>query len=255
METGLFDIAAPLFELIDEAFAGILGDTARIILWGIAAGAASMGIYRLTSPQKKIEQAKSDSVAARKALSSYDGDFDGILPLAGRSLATSLRHFGLALGPALLGSLPVIFVMAWMSGSFGYHVPDPGEDVEIKTIGQTEPLSWSSGIQVSGADQWTVRWPNPDSPISLRDPSGASLVSLPLSHPVPIKHKRMWWNALFANPLGSLPDDAPIDVIELDLKPKVFLPLGPAWMQGWEALFIVFVLVSSVAIKVIFRIR
>lgn len=255
METGLFDIAAPLLELVDAGLAGIFGDTARIIVWAIAAGAASMGLYWLTSPQRKIEQAKSDSIEARKALSSYDGDFDGILPLAARSLTTSFRHFGLALGPALLGSLPVIFMMAWMSGNFGYQRPDTGEDIEIKAIGRTAALSWSRDVQGSNADKWTVRWPSPNRPISLRDPSGVSLVSLPLSHPVPIKHKHVWWNAFFANPLGSLPDDAPIDAIEFDLNPKVFLPFGPAWIQGWEALFIVFVLVASVAIKVIFRIR
>jgi hypothetical protein len=44
METGVFDLPAPLFSLIDGALAGFLPDTVRLIFWGMAAGAASMGL-------------------------------------------------------------------------------------------------------------------------------------------------------------------------------------------------------------------
>jgi len=37
METGIFDIPAPLLALIDMALAGFLPDTVRLIIWGIAA--------------------------------------------------------------------------------------------------------------------------------------------------------------------------------------------------------------------------
>ena len=85
--------------------------------------------------------------------------------------------------------------------------------------------------------------------------SGETMLSLPLTHPVPIRHKRVWWNMLFANPLGSLPGDAPVEAVEIGLEAITFMPFGPGWMRGWEALFILVVLVASVAIKIIFRIR
>ena len=255
METGIFDLPAPLFELIDAALAGFLQDTLRLVIWGIAAGAGSMGLYWLTSPQKKLEQAKQDANAARKAMSSYDGDLDGIFPLMARSLSTSVRHFGLALGPALLGSLPVIFLMVWMSGSYGYRLPEPGTDVTVASVDQTGPLAWTDGRDAGPETNWTVIWPSPGQSLSLTDTAGNSLLSLPLTHPVPVRHKRVWWNMLFANPLGSLPPDAPVEAIEIGLEARVFLPFGPTWMQGWEALFILVVLVASVAIKIVFRIR
>ena len=255
METGIFDIPAPLFELIDAALAGFLPDTIRLILWGIAAGAGSMGLYWLTSPQKKLKQAKQDANAARQAMSSYDGDFDGIFPLMVRSLSTSMRHFGLALGPALLGSLPVLFLMVWMSGSYGYRMPEPGTHVTVATFGQTAPLAWTDGTHEGMETSWTVNWPPAGKTLSLTDAAGNSLLSLPLAHPVPVRHKRVWWNILFANPLGSLSPDAPVEAIEIGLKARVFVPFGPGWIQGWEALFILVVLVASVAIKIIFRIR
>ena len=255
METGIFDIPAPLFGSIDAALAGFLPDSVRLIFWGIAAGAGSMGLYWLTSPQKKLEQAKIDSVAARKALSAYEGDFDGIFPLMVRSLSTSIRHFGLALGPALLGALPVIFLMVWMAGSYGYRMPEAGTDVTVTTIGRSATLAWTDGTQTETENSWTVSWPAAGETLSLTDTAGDVLLSLPLSHPVPVRHKHVWWNILFANPLGSLPDDAPAEAVEIGLEAKLFMPFGPGWMRGWEAPFILVVLVASVAIKIMFRIR
>ena len=255
METGLLDIPAPLLDLVDDALAGVLPDTFRLILWGLVAGAGSMGLYWLTSPQKKLEQAKQDSFAARNALAAYEGDFDGIFPLMTRSLSTSFRHLGLAIGPALLGSLPVIFLMVWMSGSYSYRLPDTGAQITVTTFGQTAPLAWSDGALSDPDEPGTVNWPVKGESLTLSAPNGDILLTLPLGHPVPVKHKYAWWNALFANPLGSLPDDAPVDAVEIELEAKIFLPFGPGWMQGWEALFILVVLVASVAIKLIFRIR
>lgn len=255
MESGIFDLPAPLFSLIDATLAVILADTIRLVLWGIVAGAGSMGLYWLTSPQLKLERAKQAASAARRAMSAYDGDFDGIFPLMVRSLSASLRHLGLALGPALLGSLPVIFLMVWMSGSFGYRLPEAGTGVEITTIGQSAPLAWSDGTQIKTENGWTVKWPAKGETLLLTAGSGDAMLSLPLTQPIPIRHKRAWWNMLFANPLGSLPADAPVEAIEIGLEAKTFTPFGPDWMRGWEALFILVVLVASVAIKIIFRIR
>lgn len=255
METGIFDIPAPLFGVIDTILGGFLPDTIRLIVWGLAAGAGSMGLYWLTSPQIKLEQAKQDSIAARKALAAYEGDFDGIFPLMTRSLSTSFRHLGLAVGPALLGSLPVIFLMVWMSGTYGYRMPETGAHVAVATIGQTAPLAWSDGALSDPDQPLSVTWPDSSESVSLSSSDGDTLLTLPLSRPVPVKHKFVWWNILFANPLGSLPDNAPMDAIEIGLEPQIFIPFGPGWMQGWEALFILVVLVASVAIKLIFRIR
>ena len=255
METGLFDIPAPIFSLIDGVLADFLSESIRLVFWGLAAGAGSMGLYWLTSPQKKLEIAKQDSIAARQALSAYDGDFDGLFPLMTRSLSTSFRHLGLALGPALLGSLPVIFLMVWMSGGYGYRLPEPGAQIRISTIGQTGPLAWSNGAQAEAGQGHTVAWPADSETLTLSGEGGDALLTLPLAHAVPVKHKRVWWNMLFANPLGSLPDEAPVEAIEIGLEARVFMPFGPGWMQGWEAPFILVVLFASVAIKLIFRIR
>lgn len=256
METGFFDIPGPLFTWVDALLGNLFPDTVRLILWAIAAGAGSMGLYWLTSPQEKLGQAKVAATEARREMAAYDGDFDGIWPLMRRSLSTSFRHLGLALGPALLGSLPVLFIMAWLAGSYGYNLPEPGQPVRMSAQPAGVTLAWSDdGTRIDSTGEWIVNWPSAGTPRELAGETGEALVTLPLSHAVPIIHKRVWWNSLLANPLGSLPDSARIDVITIELPMKVFLPFGPSWMQGWEMLFIIAVLVASLAIKFAFRIR
>jgi len=145
--------------------------------------------------------------------------------------------------------------MVWMSGSYGYRMPEPGTGVTVAAVGQSARLAWTDGTGTGTENKWTVTWPAESETVLLIDAAGDTLLSLPLSHPVPIRHKRVWWNMLFANPLGSLPGDAPVEAIEIGLEAQVFVPFGPGWMQGWEALFILVVLVASVAIKIMFRIR
>ncbi len=255
METGIFDIPAPLLTWADLALGHVLPVSARLVLWAALAGAASMGLYRLVSPQGKLQQAKQDVAAARRALAAYDGAFEGIWPVMGRSLSTSFRHLGLALGPALLGSLPVLVLMGWMAGHYGYELPAAGERVRIHGEPADRTLAWTDGAEVEGEGPWTLSWPPPDRAVDLTDGAGRTMLTLPLRQPVPVIHKRAWWNVFFANPLGSLPADAPVDLIGVELQARVFLPFGPGWMRGWEVPFILAVLAASVAVKIAFRIR
>ncbi len=255
METGIFDIPAPLLTWADATLAHMLPEHARLVLWAVLAGAASMGLYWLASPQGKLQQAKLDVAEARKALAAYDGPLKGVWPVMGRSLSTSFRHLGLALGPAIVGSLPVLVLMGWMAGHYGYELPAAGEQVRVYAEPAGHALAWPDGIRVDGEGGWTLAWPEPDQAFSLTDSSGRRMLTLPLAQPVPVIHKRVWWNMFFANPLGSLPEDAPADLIGVELQTRIFLPFGPDWMRGWEALFILAVLAASVAVKILFRIR
>ncbi len=255
METGIFDIPAPLLTVADLALEHVLPDSARLVLWAVLAGTASMGLYWLASPQRKLEAARRESAQARHDMAAYDGAFAGIWPLMGRSLATSFRHLGLALGPALLGSLPVLVLMGWMAGHYSYDLPRVGDPVRIYGEPADRGLAWPEHARIAGDGPWTLTWPPADQTIQLTDDAGQPLLTLPLPRPVPVIHKRVWWNVFYANPLGSLPDDAPVDLVAVGLPPKVFLPFGPGWMRGWETPFILVVLVASIAVKILFRIR
>jgi hypothetical protein len=72
---------------------------------------------------------------------------------------------------------------------------------------------------------------------------------------VPVVHKRAWWNLLLANPAGYVPDEALVSRVELALPGRRYLAIGPDWLRGWEAAFLVPLVIASLLLKLVFRIH
>jgi hypothetical protein len=242
---GLFDLPAPLFALIDGVLAGALPSWLRLVAWGVAGGAVSMWLYRLLSPQRKIAEIKAAALDARKAMIRHDGDFADVGALARRSLGLSLHHLLLTLVPVLAASLPVLALMVWLSNHHGHALPAPGTPVEL--------TAWPAG---GGAPEaLAVAWPAPGQTATVRDGTGARVLTLPLPAAVPVKHRWRWWNGLIGNPAGYLPDDAAYDWVDVDLPARDHLGAGPDWLRSWAAAFFAAMVAASLAIKAAFRIQ
>lgn len=110
---------------------------ALVLLAGAGCGAASMGIYALVSPQRRLAEVKEQARAARAALLAYDGDFPGAWPLMRRQLALSFGHLALTLPPTLLAALPVVGAAFWLAGRYG------------------------DSLLVAGAPRWAGGWEAP----------------------------------------------------------------------------------------------
>jgi hypothetical protein len=250
---GLFDLPAPLLSRIDSALTLILDPTGRLVAWGVVASALSMGLYWLLSAQEELARVKGEAAAARRDLAAYDGDFAGVLPRAKRVLALSLRNIFLAGAPAVVASLPLISLITWASNTYGYALPTTGTPVRIAWQPATAELTVGSGA--TAAEDHRLLWPGATESVAVQDATGAVLIELSPTVAVPVIHKRVWWNRLIGNPAGYLPDAAAVDRIELGLEPRTYLTVGPAWLRGWEAALLLPLLVTSIAIKVVFRIE
>ena len=66
-----------------------------------------------------------------------DGEFDELMPLIMNTLKLGFRQLGLAIGPALLATIPVLFLIAWVAGQFGYQFPGEGEEISVTAIPET----------------------------------------------------------------------------------------------------------------------
>ena len=249
---GLLDIPAPLFSALD-GFIGFLPETLRLILWGCLGASVSMWLYLKLSKQQQIGEIKTATVAARKALSGYDGtDFDEMMPLATRVLSLSGKHFFVVLGPAILSSLPALALIVWVSNQFGFETPESGAEIAI-AVTPASSLTWSSpAIKVKS--EYLISWPVPGEKLLAYDSSGSSVFSID-GGLAPLMHKKTWWNSLIANPAGYLAESAPFEYVQLKLKPKHFLPFGPNWLRDWAGLFFGVLLAVSIGIKVIFKIN
>jgi hypothetical protein len=239
---GLFDLPGPLLSWLDGVLGLIAPPTLRLIVWGLVGGGATMALYWLLSPQREIAAARVEAANARRALDAYDGEFADAWPLIRRVLGQALRQFRLVLGPALLASLPAICLFVWLSNAYGYSFPAPGASVGI----QIAPDQLQAEL---------VAPPDDGREIVVAEPGGKVISTVPWAAPITTLHKRQWWNLLFGNPAGYLPDDAAVELIELDLAPNQYLPFGPSWLRPWYGVFFTALVVGSLAVKLIWRIE
>jgi hypothetical protein len=253
---GLIDFPAPIFSAIDDVLALVAPVFLRLMLWGVLAGWLTMLLYRRFSNQESIAGVKKQQKEQQKVMMDFEGEFNELMPLIRSTLGLGLRQLKLALGPALLASLPVLVLVVWVAGQFSYQTPAASEKVLFTAMPQVDDLyRWSPAQPEDEANSgWMVQWPEAGQVISL-DVDGESVLTLPLKKNIGVIHKRQWWNILMANPLGYLPAGSNIDQITIDLPEMQALGFGPDWIRGWMFTFFMTFLLSSVAFKFVLRIE
>lgn len=255
---GLFDLPAPVFSAIDGMLESLIPPALRLVLWGIFAGWLTMLAYRLFSNQERIGEIKAEQKLKTTAIAEFDGEFMELLPIVRHALALGFRQLGLALGPALLASIPILFIVIWVAGEFAYQAPEPGSEVRVRAEPANSDIQWSSAPETWIPDNanneigWLIEWPSEGQPLTLSDGREA-ILELPLAHDVPIIHKKRWWNLLMANPIGYLPEGGVTDVVHIELPEQTIIGAGPDWVRGWMFSFFMALLLSSVGFKLLFR--
>ncbi|MCP4002278.1 MAG: hypothetical protein GY727_15320 [Gammaproteobacteria bacterium] len=248
---GFFDLPAPLFTALDNLMNG-LPSLPRLLIWSALTAVLSMALYWLCSAQDKVASAKERALVARRKMAAYQGtEFDEMMPLAKESLIASGKHFGIVLWPALLSSLPALTIIVWVSAQFSYTLPQPGSSLNI----YTDPAVELVGISLTADNTYTATYPDANGAYAIVTTNGEQLVTLPLSAPVPVVHKRQWWNSLIGNPNGYLADALAIDAIHFELPTIEYLAIGPSWIRGWEFSYFSLLIIVSLGIKVVFRIH
>lgn len=247
---GLFDAPAPLFTWLDSQMGNVAPPGVRIVVWGIVGGVVSMLIYRAISAQDRVARAKVELADARRELDSYDGEFAGAWPLMKRQLGLALAQVGRVGWPAVIASLPLLCLLVWASNAFGYHYPPAGTTPDIETRPAGYQAQWNDSRAADAA-----RSSNRPPRVVVRDNSQQVVVDIALVEPVPVIHKRKWWNTLIANPAGYLPQEGGLNSIHVAMPRKEYLPFGFGWMRGWETAFFGPLLAASIALKILIRIE
>ncbi len=100
---------------LDGLLATALSDPFRIAAWATCCGVASMYLYAIFSPQRRLAELRSETMELQKKLAAYQGDFAGAARLMRQNLSVSFRRLGFAFVPSLIAGLPVIVVLIWMA--------------------------------------------------------------------------------------------------------------------------------------------
>jgi uncharacterized membrane protein (DUF106 family) len=242
---GIFDAAGPLLAWLDTQSARIVPAVIRLVIWGIASGLISMLLYRWLSDQDRIGRGKRELKAAQRALNAYDGELEEAWPLMRRLVQLALRQVGRVGWPAVVASLPLLFVLSWLSTTYGYSYPPPG----AVPIIHTEPAALNARWQESPASDG-----NHAPHVLVTDGEGRIVAVVTMKVPVPVIGKHQWWNVFIGNPIGYLPDQGQVERIVIPLPHTQYLRIGPEWMKGWELPFFVSLLAVSLVLKATMRI-
>ncbi|MPZ56005.1 MAG: hypothetical protein GEU91_05775 [Rhizobiales bacterium] len=239
---GLLDLPSWVFSWTDATLAGLLPAGARIVLWGSVGAVVSLGLYWLVSPQQRMARIAAAERGLKRTMWDENAAIDEGFAAARELVRLALARLGLVLVPVLIAALPVLSLAAWLHTQYGFALPPPGQVASVKAEPHTAQVRWVA----AGAAPARVE---------VLDGQGFILQSVPVLVPVPIIHKRAWWNVLIGNPLGYLPNDSPVDGIEIGLPKQQYLSVGPDWIRGWEALFFAALLAGSLLLKSVLRIR
>ena len=267
MARGLLDWPGVILGLIDQPLTAVLPAPLALAFWALVSAWLSMWVYRRFSSQDEMAALKPQLKAVQARLSKYDGEFSGLLPLIRENFRLSGKQIMLALGPALLAGVPVLFVLVWISNAYGVTMPPAGEPVEVHAV-----VAAGAGVDANASDwrwrgteaevlqsmdeaghAWSIAWPRADASLVTED--GDKIIVLPLARPAPVVHQRKWWNVLIGNPAGYLDGDSPAEAVYLDLPKQQMLPFGPGWMRGWEFLYFLLLIAGSLGLKFIWRIH
>ena len=258
MQRGFFDLPGIVFDWIQSSLLDFFPALISVYLWALIAAFLSMKCYARFSNQGALQALKPEQQSARDQLANYDGPFDGLLPLIKQNLSLSLRHMRLTLIPALVGAIPILFILPWLSNTFGVEFPDAGAAVKVELQGEgLDALYWAPNAQVSTEEsgRWLVSWPDAMQPIELKDAQGVVILSLPPDAPSPVMHKKYWWNILLANPAGYLAADGPLDWVILGFTERSLIAIGPGWFRTWLIHFLIGLLLFSLFFKWRWRLR
>lgn len=239
----LLDPVFALFTAADAEFARALPAVVRLVIWATLGAVASLELYRLVAPQARLRGVKQSLRQAQLAVANFDGEFAEGSLLVRRMLRLALQRVWMVFPATLIASLPLLLLILWLAITFGSSYPAPGTSVAVEAPGaltgrwiEADAGNRRPGVQVSA-------------------PSGEVVARVNLDAPIPIIAKRRWWNIIIGNPAGYLPDDAPFDAVAIGLPRQEYLKSGPAWLRGWEAIFLPSLVLSALGYKFLRRIE
>lgn len=251
--SGLLNQAFPALDALDGALA-FLPAAVRVALLGALSGALAMALYWLLSPQAKIKARKVEIQDLRRQLQAAKDDLALTLRLSRRNLAASFALLGATLLPALLSSLPLLAVIAWLASRYAYELPAAGTPVPVAIEPAADGIAVAPPLLPSPGGM-ALAWPAAGAePVRFSDAQGLVYAGPPAEVAASLVHKPRWWNRLLGNEAGYLRADAPIEAIRFDLRARRLLPGLPGWLAGWEAVYFAALIAASLLIKVRFKI-
>ena len=256
----VFDLLSPVFSGFDSLVTPFTNEFIRITFWALISALITSMVFKKLSNPEKISSLKTDLHAKQKELNNHDGEFSEIKDLAIDTMKLSIKRMGLTFMPAMLASIPVVFVLTYLSNNYEFIQPNVGDSIPIK-VSWEEASSESlisikqDGKTLDSGDITSLKWPSNDKIIQLLEKKNSNQI---MEFPAPVSsiiHKKQWWNSLIGNPIGYLDDNSSVSSIEFTFINKKIIEFGPDWMHGWLFVFFFMTILFSIVFLFVFKIK
>jgi uncharacterized membrane protein (DUF106 family) len=256
---GFFDLLSPLFLSFDELISPIFNPLLRVIFWAFISAVISNSIFKWLSNPEKISSLKTKLKSMQQQLNQHDGEFSEFKSLAIGTIKVSIKRMGMTFFPAMIASLPLLFVLTYLSNNYGLVTPKASEDVQYQVNwsdkNNSRPLTLINKLQKSVVlNQGSIHWPQEPQTTTLLEADTLKIVDFPLA-PSPIVHKKQWWNALIGNPAGYLPAESNINSIVFEFQNLELIEFGPNWARGWLFIYFTMTIIFSFVFIILFKIK
>ena len=260
VDFSLFDSLNPVLALVDRLLAGLsLAPVWRIAVFAALGSLVSMLLFKKLSNQAELAKLKQEISQVQKDLVRSSDENGSLGKVLRRNLGLSGRQLWLSFWPALVASIPILFLLVFCSNQFGTEAMDSGARVYVMPVeldGSPGDYRW---IDINAQwdarkKAWTFYQPEPGKTAVLMRGAEPQLI-VPTVVPTHVLHKKQWWNFLIANPAGYIDDNASAERFEFNTPTQVIINWGPKWMRGWLFAFMLFLVLFSVAIKIVWKIH
>jgi hypothetical protein len=243
--TGALEILNPILALVDGAL-DWTSATIRLLLWGVIAGAASMGLYRLLSPQGRLRELAERAREARRSPpgGAAGASMTGLVQISGRRLL-------LTLAPTLVSCVPILFVLGFLNATYDLDPPEAGVPVAVLS-GDGDAIAVEGGQRF--AEGWTVAWPGPGEKVRVFDAQGRPIYTLTADTRPGAARERGPTALLLGAPAGLIAPESSVDSLEIVTAPRSILQAGLDLRYQWIFPFLLSLVATSLLIKPRYRI-
>lgn len=254
----VFDLLSPVFTGFDDLVEPFTNDFIRITFWALVSALLTSIVFKKLSNPEKITSLKVQLKAKQKELNDHDGEFSELKGLAVDTMKLSMKRMGLTFLPAMLASVPIIFVLTYLSNRYELIEPVAEETVPINIVWENPENPTNLSIQKDGVSLKygkvdSIDWPVAGQTIQLLESNNTVI-----TFPIPISsviHKKQWWNSLIGNPAGYLNTESSLNRIEFKFKKQEIINFGPSWMHGWLFVFFFMTFAFSIVFLFVFKIK
>lgn len=239
----------------------------------IVVGLLMVIVFRYTSDQKAIRQAKDRLKAHLLAVRLFQDQLPVVIRAYGRILLGTGRYLRLAFTPILITIIPVILLMIQLDRYFGWSPVQPQQpflvevemdrnaplaDIQLQLppeleltappvhIPRENKIAWR--LQAAEAGEYNI-----DLIAGDQRASKQVMVSDQLRRVSPVRLQDRFWERMVSSGEASLSRDTHIQSIAVDYAPREISFAG--WQWNWIVLFFVLSLIAGFVFKTVFRIQ